>query len=117
MSLLRAFIIAVAAVSGIGTAVAFQEQRQGSPVPQAAPSAQPDQRPAEFSAPNAADAGKASGAEVRIPGLGKLGNLPNMDFGLELLYGVAEPKQVLPVQREDQRDDDLTIRGTVRHKF
>src|SRR5262245_11135402 len=32
------------------------------------------------------------GTEVRIPGLGKVGVLPKLDFGLELLYGANEPK-------------------------
>ena len=34
-----------------------------------------------------------TGTEIRIPGLGKLGVLPKMDFGLELLYGAADQKQ------------------------
>ena len=29
----------------------------------------------------------AAGSEIRIPGLGKIGVLPKLDFGLELLYG------------------------------
>ena len=40
---------------------------------------------------SAAPAAKTdSGTEIRIPGLGKLGTLPKMDFGLELLYGATE---------------------------
>ena len=100
-------LVAVAAT----TASAFQEQRQGAPVAAPASAA-----PAEFSVP-APEAGKTAATEVRIPGLGKLGSLPRMDFGLELLYGAAEGKQPVPAPRDDLRDDDLTIRGTVRHKF
>ena len=49
---------------------------------------------------------------MRIPGLGKLGVLPKMDFGLELLYGANEGvKQPDPVE---QPSDDLTIRGTMK---
>lgn len=66
-------------------------------------------------------AGKSeSGTEVNIPGLGSIGVLPKMDFGLELLYGANEKAQQ-PV--EPQQDpsiapqDDLTIRGTMRHNF
>ena len=56
----------------------------------------------------------AVGTEVRIPGLGKLGVLPKMDFGLELLYGANESKQPEPIE---QPAEDLTIRGTVKHNF
>lgn len=57
-----------------------------------------------------------TGTEVRIPGLGRLGVLPKMDFGLELLYGANEVKkqeQELPAAGSE----DLTIRGTVKHNF
>jgi hypothetical protein len=57
-----------------------------------------------------------AGTEIRIPGLGKLGTLPKMDFGLELLYGAAEskPAEVVP---HDSEPGDLTIRGSVKHNF
>lgn len=58
----------------------------------------------------------AAGTEVRIPGLGKLGVLPKMDFGLELLYGAAESKQSAEPQRETG-SEDVTIRGTLKHRF
>ncbi len=97
-------------------AAAFQEQTSGS-APQAVPApAQPEAKPAELS--NSADALKPTlGTEVRIPGLGKLGSLPKMDFGLELLYGATEGKQQPEPQTRDENRDDLTIRGTVKHKF
>lgn len=117
MSLLRVTFFAVVVSGCVSSAFAFQEQRQGAPAAPSAPAA--DSRAVDFSAPST-DAAKTGGTEVRIPGLGKLGNLPRMDFGLELLYGVSDGKQQsqpVPSQREDQRDDDLTIRGTVRHKF
>ncbi len=111
MTLLRTVLIACLMLGAATAALAFQEQRQGAPAAQAPA--------ADFSAPSAPEAGKpALGVtEVRIPGLGKLGNLPRMDFGLELLYGAAETKPQTVTPREDLRDDDLTIRGTVRHKF
>jgi len=56
-----------------------------------------------------------TGTEIRIPGLGKLGVLPKMDFGLELLYGAAE-NQAQPVPSPNP-DDDLTVRGSVKHRF
>jgi hypothetical protein len=59
-----------------------------------------------------------TGTEIRIPGLGKLGVLPKLDFGLELLYGVNE--QTLEDRRlrpGEQSDDSVGVRGTVRHRF
>jgi hypothetical protein len=58
-----------------------------------------------------------TGTEVRIPGFGKLGVLPKMDFGLELLYGAAEQKRVEEPVEPAEQTDDLTIRGTVKHRF
>lgn len=57
-----------------------------------------------------------TGTEIRIPGLGKLGTLPKMDFGLELLYGASEGKAVQDPAPEDP-SQDLTIRGSVKHRF
>jgi hypothetical protein len=54
------------------------------------------------------------GTEIRIPGIGSVGVLPKLDFGLELLYGANEPKGV-PQDRTDQ--DDVKIRGTIKHRF
>lgn len=101
------------------SAYAFQQQ-EGATAP-----AQP-----EAQAPADAAAGKPlglsdetapkpeTGTEIRIPGLGKLGVLPKMDFGLELLYGAADPKQpAVPEGTPTNPDDDLTIRGTVKHRF
>lgn len=55
------------------------------------------------------------GTEVRIPGLGKLGVLPKMDFGLELLYGATDTKQ--PETTPEQPADGVVVRGTVKHRF
>jgi hypothetical protein len=54
------------------------------------------------------------GTEIRVPGLGKVGVLPKLDFGLELLYGANEPKGTF----EDQSNpDDVQLRGTIKHRF
>lgn len=105
------FILVGLAIATATSALAFQEQRSGAQVGGAAGQVGQEQAPAA----------KPAGTEVRIPGLGKLGTLPKMDFGLELLYGAADPKAQLdqapagtPVPSEDQ---DLTIRGTVKHRF
>jgi hypothetical protein len=54
---------------------------------------------------------------VRIPGLGKLGVLPKMDFGLELLYGANDGRPAAPAPDDIPTDDDLRIRGTMKHNF
>lgn len=58
--------------------------------------------------------GRTSGTEVRIPGLGTVGVLPKLDFGLELLYGANEQKG-LP--QDKTSPDDVQIRGTIKHRF
>jgi len=100
-------------------AVAFEETRGGA----AAPAAKPSQgAPAEPAAKlNLEGTGlsvmPSTGTEVRIPGLGKLGILPKLDFGLELLYGVNEKsldeRRLLP----EQTEDGVGIRGTLKHRF
>ena len=96
------------------SAYAFQEQ-QGDGAAKSAPAESADLAGQE-PAPKADD----KGTEVNIPGLGSLGVLPKMDFGLELLYGANEHK---PVEIEPSnpaatpQPDDLTIRGTMKHSF
>lgn len=99
------------------SALAFQEQG-GAPVAPAPTEAQPAAPAASagqdlnFATPKPADTN--AGTEVRIPGLGKLGVLPKMDFGLELLYGANDTKQQPEAQ---QPTEDLTIRGSLKHNF
>jgi hypothetical protein len=114
-----ALALAAALTVGHG-AYAFQEQKGSTPPPAE------DQAPAPAAAPG--DKGAAmgeettakaeAGTEIRIPGLGKLGVLPKMDFGLELLYGAAEQGQ--PAGQPEagpNPEDDLTVRGSVKHRF
>jgi hypothetical protein len=120
-------IVLGGALALVSTAAwAFQEQ-QGGAAPAApvktAPAAA-DKAPAANLGTIEAPAGKigGEGTEVRIPGLGRLGVLPKMDFGLELLYGATEAKR--PEDRagfaepgRDAGSDDLILRGTLRRKF
>ena len=58
------------------------------------------------------------GAEVFIPGLGRLGVLPSLDFGLELLYGANDATEKAPDPNDQPlSNDELTIRGIVKHRF
>jgi len=66
----------------------------------------------ELVAPDEGDS-NSGGTEVRIPGFGRLGVIPKLDFGLELLYGAGEQDNLV----DDSTDDEITIRGRVKHKF
>jgi hypothetical protein len=108
----------IAAVGGLviasSVAVAFQEQNVGGGAGAApsAPAAKSDVAPAEAKPLPMAP----TGTEIRIPGLGKLGVIPKMDFGLELLYGATESKRTIQEKTETE-DQQLMIRGTLRHRF
>lgn len=105
-----AFLALVLGASSL--ALAMEEQNGAAP-----------QAPAGVEVPQANVQGAAlpakpeTGTEIRIPGLGKLGTLPKMDFGLELLYGAADGKQGQDPVTEDKDGQDLTIRGSVKHNF
>jgi hypothetical protein len=113
-----ALTMAAAVAAGHG-ALAFQEQKSSTaPAPaEAAPA--PAEAPAGDAKGNLQEEGvaKPEGTEIRIPGLGKLGVLPKMDFGLELLYGAAETQPVGQPEAAPNPEDDLTVRGSVKHRF
>lgn len=113
-----ALALAAALVAGHG-AFAFQEQKGATPPPAEAAPAPAEAAPAEEGKAALSDEAAAkpeAGTEIRIPGLGKLGVLPKMDFGLELLYGAAENQ---PTGQPDaaKPEDDLMVRGSVKHRF
>lgn len=114
----RKFLLGAALALVSSSAWGFQEQ-QGAPAAADSPPPAADSKAPAGSGLGLEGADQTlpvpAGTEVRIPGLGKLGVLPKMDFGLELLYGASEPKQ--PDASKDPTSDDLTIRGTVKHKF
>lgn len=118
--LVSGLALAVAALAA-PNAYAFQQQ-QGAAAPAATAQPQPGGeaavgKPLDLSDDSANPAGE-TGTEIRIPGLGKLGVLPKMDFGLELLYGAAEQKPSAgAVEQTPNPDDDMMIRGTVKHRF
>jgi hypothetical protein len=109
-------VTAFIAVSHGTIVIAMEEQRGavpgGVPLPDT-----PKAQEQEEATPSMSD----TGTEIRIPGLGKIGTLPKMDFGLDLLYGAAEdnnkvsPGFASPQDLEEQRD--LTIHGSVKHRF
>jgi hypothetical protein len=102
--------VLAAMVAAASSATALEEQRGAMPA-----GASPDAKAQvqEQSGPAKSDAG----TEIRIPGLGKLGTLPKMDFGLELLYGAEDPKPPESTEPQDDRQQDLMIHGSVKHRF
>lgn len=117
MKRVRILIMGALLAAASSAAMAFDVQ-QGAQSPTA-----PEAKAAPVSpeAPLGADlsmtesGGTTAGTEVRIPGLGRLGVLPKMDFGLELLYGAADPKQ--PDAQSEAPADGVVVRGTVKHRF
>jgi hypothetical protein len=113
MIVIRPLIAAAALALASSAAFAFQEQQAtaAKPAVQAVASA-------DSAAAGVVDIPVGKGTAVRIPGLGTLGVIPKMDFGLELLYGVADAGG--QAKRPDPKNtdvDDVLIRGTIKHKF
>ena len=116
------FVVALALVAAVFAghgAFAFQEQKGSTPPPSEAAPAPAEAAPGDDKAGLSDETAPKpeAGTEIRIPGLGKLGVLPKMDFGLELLYGAAENQAVGQPTPAPNPDDDLTVRGSVKHRF
>ncbi len=58
------------------------------------------------------DSDSKKGTVLHIPGFGAVGTLPKLDFGLELLYRDEETK--IP---DLQTQDDISIKGRIKHNF
>ncbi|MGO8954422.1 MAG: hypothetical protein ACLPWS_15035 [Rhodomicrobium sp.] len=99
-----------------------QTSTQSSPLsPFGQPLAVPGKTPEASIADPLALTGKSSGTEVTIPGIGSVGTLPKLDFGLELLYGPKGYPDTLQLDQHslDQHapDEGMQIKGTLSHKF
>lgn len=115
---LRRAIAGLAALCLMGTAaVAFQETTGGKVTSETPAQQTPDAKILDLGSSSSVPAGKSGGTEVRIPGLGTLGVLPKLDFGLELLYGVNEDKRNEQQKGPAESDDGVQIRGTLKHRF
>jgi hypothetical protein len=102
--------VLVAMAAAASAVDALEEQR--GPVPAGAGPDVPKAQVQDQAGPDKSD----GGTEIRIPGLGKLGTLPKMDFGLELLYGADDAKPAQDAHPQDN-DQDLMIHGSVKHRF
>jgi hypothetical protein len=101
--------------------LAFQEgtvgggsEKPAAPVLEAPKAAPEVGKGLDLKVPNVS-IGQGTGTEVRIPGFGKVGVLPKLDFGLELLYGATEQRTGGPDEKSDP--NDMQIRGTIKHRF
>ena len=116
-------IIAAAALAFLAQpAMAFQQTEGKAQEPAAADTAgqstKPSSEPSKglnLAVPELS-LGKNNGTEVRIPGIGTVGVLPKLDFGLELLYGAnGNETKGMPADKNDA--NDVQIRGTIKHRF
>lgn len=73
----------------------------------------PDGSGVELTVPEASVA-EDTGPTISLPGIGTIGTLPKFDFGLELLYGDDNSAAVVD---DKAVENDLRIRGSVKHKF
>lgn len=112
LGLVIGMLVALATAASTG-AIALDEQRMS--VPNMGPDG-PKAQVQDQSAPRSDE-----GTEIRIPGLGKLGTLPKMDFGLELLYGAAgdgkTDQNAEPPSNGPDVQQDLMIHGSMKHRF
>ncbi|GJM01313.1 MAG: hypothetical protein DHS20C07_29920 [Methyloligella sp.] len=67
----------------------------------------------EFNAPKSVVSGEDERMSIRIPGFGVVGTVPKLNFGLELLYRDEEETGIVG----QSEADDLSIKGTLKHKF
>jgi hypothetical protein len=107
--------VGAALVGFAAPSIAFQEQAIGGSGGKAVAGAPGSPMPnLDLNLPESS-VGTSTGTEVRIPGVGTLGVLPKLDFGLELLYGANET----PGGRLDDRSQpsDVQIRATIKHRF
>jgi len=117
-------VIAAVLGLGLGSAQAFQETELGaSPAPKAPAAGSPAgsrlgvSQGLSLMTPSQKKASEKSDKPgVHIPGLGNIGLLPKMNFGLELLYGEGEAREPA-AKPQDAPLDELMIRGSVKHNF
>ena len=114
-NLVWAFCLALIVSSA---AMAFEKQTLGTGSAKSAPSPAPSSE--QLTAPLASDklvqpGGEQSGTPISIPGLGTVGVIPKMDFGMELLYGSDAGRKLEAAPEDD--GDGLQIRGTLKHRF
>jgi hypothetical protein len=111
--MVRTFWIGLVCLLTSGSAEAFQQSGSGQSLAPAVATGS-DSKSVELSD----QVGRSgSGTTFAIPGLGSLGVLPKLDFGLELLYGEGPGGTTDPNIEIPADDDGLRIKGTLKHRF
>jgi hypothetical protein len=112
-SAIRSVAMAGALVASALPAFAFQESTVGSGADKPAASAK-GAPGLDLSLPDVGSK-QSQGTEIRIPGVGTVGVLPKLDFGLEMLYGSGTE----PMGRPDERSqpDGVQLRGSIKYRF
>ena len=97
------------------SAAAFEQTQMGGAAPSGKTATQPVIPGVELVAPTQ-KVKPSEGTQLRLPGLGVIGTLPKLDFGLELLYGEDNATTNLEEDR-GQVSEGLTIHGSLKHRF
>jgi hypothetical protein len=98
MSMMKAALVGIGLAVASTTASAFDEQKKVDPTDKTrAPAMETIKTP--------------DGGVLKLPGLGQI---PKLDFGLELLYGQNKPNAPVPEKHEP---GDLQIRGTIKYRM
>jgi hypothetical protein len=97
--------------AGGSTAIQLLGDTAGLAAAGAKPQAEVQQREAAGTA--------AADGEIWVPGLGVVGKMPSIDFGLDMLYGQNAAAAEETPERADSEalDPDFAIRGTIKKKF
>ncbi len=114
-------VVAIAATGG--QAYAFTETKVPPSATQAAPKKETPSAPLQaqksgqgnglqLTMPGDAQSG---GTELKVPGIGSVGVLPKLDFGLELLYGSGNSADQEP--NIEDKNGDVQIKGSIKHRF
>lgn len=114
-------VVAVAATGG--SAYAFTETKVSPPATQAAPKKETPSVPLQTQKSETGNGlqitmpgdEQSGGTELKVPGIGSVGVLPKLDFGLELLYGSGNGSN--PDPNIENKNGDVQIKGSIKHRF
>jgi hypothetical protein len=111
MKRMTVFALVAALACASSAALAFEEQQMKPAAPASGGTSAVVPHTGDglqIATPDLAAPKSESGVKIRLPGLGVIGEIPKMDFGLELLYGASQPKQL----EGDQSDaNGVMVRG------
>ena len=94
-------------------ALAFQETQIVVTEERLVSSSTQSTQKSQFQNPEKSASANDERTSIRIPGLGVVGTVPKLNFGLELLYKDEEETGIVG----QSEPDDLSIKGTLKHKF